>query len=161
MSYYLGVWNSPTAISDDEAATRYRVLSAEKSAEPEFDASVYTFYCGLTRLYPEIEMVPEDDLDSCPWACGLEVTGDHVIMAIQPGQCERITPKVLALAARHELVCFDPQACKVHLPPHLRNTQAAPAAVACEAATETGSLSDIQIVGIFGLDKAPTEPKKA
>jgi len=47
MDFYLGVWNSPTAISDDEAAARYLALSDEKSVEREFDASVYNFYCLL------------------------------------------------------------------------------------------------------------------
>ena len=116
MRFYLGVWNSSAPISDGEAAARYRVLSAEKSAEPKFDPHVYAFYCRLTSLYPELEMVPEDDLGSCPWACSLDVAGDHVIMAIQLEQSAELVPKVLTLAAQHELVCFDPQATKVHLP---------------------------------------------
>jgi hypothetical protein len=160
MNFYLGVWNSPTAISDDEAAARYRVLSAEQSAEPEFNAHVYTFYCRLTSLYPEVEMVPENDLGSCPWACSLDLTGDHVIMAIQPGQCQKLVPQVLALAAQHDLVCFDPQAGKVHLPPHLSATQAAAVSVACGTAPEPGSPSDLQIVGIFEFQNAPPEPEK-
>jgi hypothetical protein len=155
MNFYLGVWNSPTAISDDEAAARYRVLSAEKSADPEFDAHVYAFYCRLTSLYPEVEMVLEEDLGSCPWACSLDITGDHVILALQPGHCEKVVPQLLALAAQHELVCFDPQAGKVHLPPHLSARKAAGAGVACSAAPEPGSRSDLQIVGIFEFHNAP------
>src|SRR5215470_8181354 len=120
MIVYLAVWNSPTAISDDEAAMRYVVLTSDKSAEREFDGRVYTFYCGLTSLYPEVEMVPEDELGSCPWACGIDVSGDHVVMAIQPEQFETVMPQVLSLAEQYELVCFDPQAGKVHLPAHLR-----------------------------------------
>ena len=53
MNFYLGVWNSPTAISDDEAAARYRELSDETSVEPEFDTSVYNFYCRLISLFPD------------------------------------------------------------------------------------------------------------
>ena len=66
MNFYLGVWNSPTAISDDEVAARHLALSDEKSVEPEFDADVYNFYCGPGSLFPEVETVPEDELDSCP-----------------------------------------------------------------------------------------------
>jgi hypothetical protein len=124
MRFYLGVWNSPTAISDDEAAARYRALNSEKPVAPEFDYHVYTFYRRLTSLYPEVEMVPEDDLDSCPWACGLDVTGDHLIMAIQPEQSEEVVPHILALAAQEGLVCFDQQSGKVHLPPHLTTAEA-------------------------------------
>ena len=136
MSFYLGLWNSPTAISDDEAAARYLVLSKERSVEPEFDERVYAFYCRLTGLYPEVEMVPEAELDACPWASGLDLSGDHVIMAIQPEKSEKVIPQVLTLAEQLELVCFDPQAGKVYLPPHLR---AEPVAEAAGAACASGS----------------------
>ena len=119
--FYLGVWNSQAAISDHEAAARHLALSGEKSAEPEFDAQVYTFYCRLTSMYPEVEMVPEDEPPSCPWASNLDVASDHVIMAIQPEQSDKVVPQILALAAQDELVCFDPQAVKVDLPPNLKS----------------------------------------
>ena len=120
MSFYLGVWNSPTAISDDEAAARYLALSVEKSAKPEFNDQLYSFYCRLTSIYPEVEMVPEDELDSCPWSCGIDVANDYLVMAIQPEHSDKVVPQILALAAQNELVCFDPQAGKVYLPPHMR-----------------------------------------
>jgi hypothetical protein len=41
------------------------------------------------------------------------VAGDHVIMAIQLEQAPKIIGQIMALAAQHELVCFDPQAGKV------------------------------------------------
>jgi hypothetical protein len=119
MSFYLGIWKSATAISDDEAAAQYLALRDEKSVESEFDDKVYSFYCRLTSLYPEVEMVPEDELDSCPWAGGIDIAGGHVILAIQPEQSEKVVPQVMVLAEQHELVCFDPQAGKVYLPPHL------------------------------------------
>jgi len=40
-------------------------------------------------------------------------------MAIVPEQSEKVVPQVLVLAEEHALVCFDPQAGKVYLPPHL------------------------------------------
>ena len=71
MNVYLGVWNSLTAISADEAAARYGELNDEKSVEPEFDEHVYAFYSRLTKLFPDVEMIPEDELDACPWASGI------------------------------------------------------------------------------------------
>jgi hypothetical protein len=127
MRFYLGVWKSATAISDDEAAAQYLALSDEQSVESEFDDQVYAFYSRLTRQYPEVEMVAEDELDACPWACGLDVAGDHVIMAIQPEMSEKVIPLVRVLAAQYELVCFDPQVGKVHLPARLRAQQDAAA----------------------------------
>ena len=160
MSVYLAVWNSPTAISDGEAATRYFVLTSEKSAEREFDGRVYTFYCGLTSLYPEVEMVPEDDLGSYPWACGIDISGDHVVMAIQPEQFETVMPQVVTLAEQYELVCFDPQAGKVHLPPHLRTAKAATAGAVCRSGPEPISPSDMQITDVFELQRVTREQEK-
>ena len=51
MNFYLGVWNSPTAISNDEAAARYSALSDEKDGSAEFDDQVYVFYSRLTSQY--------------------------------------------------------------------------------------------------------------
>jgi hypothetical protein len=125
MSFYLGVWKSGRAISDDEAATQYLALRDEKSVESEFEQQVYAFYSQLTLHYPEVEMVAEDELDACPWACGLDVAGDHVIMAIQPEMSEKVVHLIRVLAAQYELVCFDPQTGKVHLPQRLRAQQGA------------------------------------
>ena len=133
MNFYLGVWNSPTAISDDDAAARYRELSDEKSVEPEFDASVYNFYCSLISLFPEVETVPEDELDSCPWACGIDIASDHVIMAIHLEHAPKIIAQIVLLAAKYELVCFDPQAGKVYLPPRLEPKHAP---VACASSSQ-------------------------
>jgi len=124
MRFYLGVRNGLTAISDDEAAARYLVLSDEKSSQREFDAQVYAFYRRLTELYPEVDMLPEDQLGSSPWACSIEMSGGHVIMAIQLENHEKIAAEIMALAGQHELVCFDPQAGRVYLPPRLKVGQA-------------------------------------
>lgn len=123
-SFYLGVWHALTAISDDEAARQYLALSDGTPAFPEFDPRVYAFYIRVTGLYPEIDMVPESDLDTCPWACAIDMSGGHVIMAIEPEKSERLVPVLLALAEQHDLVCFDPQNHIVHLPRHLRAQRA-------------------------------------
>ena len=114
-------------MSDDEAARQYSLLSDGKASPGKFDSQVYAFYFHLTELYPEIDMVPESELDNCPWACAIEMAGGHVIMAITPEEAERLVPDLLTLADQHDLVCFDPQAGKVHLPPHLRAREASAA----------------------------------
>ena len=119
MNFYLGVWNRPTPISDDVAAARYSELHHEKSVEPKFDEHVYAFYSRLINLFPGVEMVPEDELDACPWASGIDISADHVILAIQLEQAPKFIFQIVSLAAQHELVCFDPQAGKVYLPPGL------------------------------------------
>lgn len=86
MSFYLGVWkwNSPTAASDDDAAAQYLALSAEKSVAPEFDANGYPLYCGPADL-----MVPKDELRAYPRVCGIDISGDHVNMAIHLEKSEK------------------------------------------------------------------------
>jgi len=121
-SLHLAVWNSLAPISDEEAAHQYQLLK-DVGSERRFDDKVYAFYSRLIILYPEVETLPEDELDSSPWACSMEVSGSHVIMAILPEQSEKVVPQVLALAEDNGLVCFDPQAGKVHLPPHLAAKQ--------------------------------------
>jgi hypothetical protein len=117
-SFCLGVWKCLTPISDEEAAHQYRLLR-EVGSESRFDAEVYAFYSRLIGLYPEIDTLPEEELDDSPWASSMEVSDSHVIMAIVPEQSEKVIPRVLALAEENGLVCFDPQASRVYLPPHL------------------------------------------
>ena len=140
MSFYLAVWNSGTAISNDEAAARYLALRDEESVASEFDDQVYAFYSRLTSNYPEIEMVPEEELDACPWACGLDVAGDHVIMAIQLERAPKIIGHIVALAAQLELVCFDPQAGKVYLPPRLEKKPASATISACASEPQPAAI---------------------
>ena len=159
MSFYLAVWNSGTGISDDEAAARYLALRDEKSVTSEFDDQVYAFYSLLTSRYPEVEMVPEDELDACPWASALDVTGDHVIMAIQLEHAPKIIGHIVALAAQLELVCFDPQAGRVYLPPRWDKKPAAsatgsacasepqPAAMQVKDDPKTGAGDDVSLSG--------------
>jgi hypothetical protein len=119
---YLGVWNCLTPISDEEAAHQYQLLK-DVGSERRFDDKVYAFYSRLISLYPEIDTLPEEELDDSPWACSMEVSGSHVIMAIVPEKSEKVVAQVLALAEENGLVCFDPQASRVYLPPHLAAKQ--------------------------------------
>ena len=68
---YLGVWRCLTAVSNEEAPGQYRLLR-DVGSERRFDGEVYAFYSGLIGLYPEIDALPEDDLDDSPWACSME-----------------------------------------------------------------------------------------
>ena len=117
-AFYLGVWACLTPISSEEAAHQYQLLK-DLGSERRFDDKVYAFYSRLISLYPEVETLSEEELENSPWASSMEVSGSHVIMAIVPEQSEKVVPQVLVLAEEHALVCFDPQAGKVYLPPHL------------------------------------------
>ena len=119
---YLGVWNCLTPISNEEAAHQYQLFK-DVGSERRFDDKVYAFYSRLISLYPEIDTLSEEELGNSPWAGSMEVSDSHVIMGIVPEKSEKVVPQILALAEENGLVCFDPQAGQVYLPPHLAARQ--------------------------------------
>ena len=119
MNFYLGVWSGESVPFGLDARTWYAALVEGRAAATGFHAGVYGFHQELTRRYPDVDMVAEEDLDACPWACALDVSDHHVLMALLPDRYPGMLPLVLHLADRHGLVCFDPQNSQVHLPSHL------------------------------------------
>jgi hypothetical protein len=61
-------------------------------------------------------MMTDEEMESSPWACALEVAEDHVIMALLEEWCAGAFPLILNLAGVHGLICYDPQTAKVHAP---------------------------------------------
>ena len=118
--FYLGVWHSRSAISDKDAARQFAALLEGKEVFQSWNAAVYRFLTQLTGLYPDIDTLPEDKVDDSPWACSIEVSGDHVIMALRLDRYASVFPVIMQLANHHGLVCFDPQNFKVHLPENLK-----------------------------------------
>jgi hypothetical protein len=114
-SYYLAVWGVGGEISPKKAAQQY-ALFATQLPSGRFNEGVYRFYCELTRHYPELEMMTDEEMESSPWACALEVAEDHVIMALLEEWCAGAFPLILNLAGGHGLICYDPQTAKVHAP---------------------------------------------
>ncbi len=117
--YYLAVWSADRGLSEDEAATEYAAFIAEAPRLGRFNYLAYWFYNEVVRRYPDIEMIPEEDLKSSPWACSLEFSEDHVIMGLLPERRHCVVPVILALADAYSLVCYDPQSAKVY-PPRLQ-----------------------------------------
>jgi hypothetical protein len=120
MSFYLAVWAGQKPVSNREAAKYYDSLQSGNVVSP-FDESVYAFSCALTNRFPDLDMIAEDDVDSSPWASGLELAGGHMIMVLRPERYAEAFPLILQLAEQHGLVCFDPQNIKVHLPSCLKS----------------------------------------
>src|ERR1035438_7243682 len=70
---------------------------------------------------PEIDTLPDDELDRCPWSCAHDRSGHPIIMCLNYGdQLQEAALFVINLAARHDLICFDPQGPNVYLPPGLK-----------------------------------------
>ena len=121
MSHKFAVWHSERAISDKEAADLFTRLYEQRKVPIEQHIDVYSFYNELSATYPEVDMVSEEDMDTCPWACAHERSGAHVIMSVMDEKAAELSPTILKLAEKHGLVCFDAQGNKVYLPSQLQS----------------------------------------
>ena len=124
MSFDLGVWSAEARPSRAAAEETYRRLCEEKAAVVPPSAAIRDFHAALVAEFPE----PTDAADgaggwdeSPPWSAGLDVGDGFVLMPMQWSRAAEVAPRVIALAAGHGLVCFDPQAEVVHVPPALRS----------------------------------------
>ncbi|GGJ72238.1 hypothetical protein [Streptomyces brasiliensis] len=117
MSFDLGVWSEEVRPSRAAASETHRRLCAGESAAVRPAAAVPGFYAALVAEFPEAEDAT-DELS--PWSAGLDVGDGHVLMPMQWGRAAKVAPRVIELAGQHGLVCFDPQAGVVYVPPALR-----------------------------------------
>lgn len=124
MSYDLAVWYSDRPIDEDEARTVLARLVAGEAAVTEGEAAVESFYRDLCAAYPEIDDYPPAHLDECPWACAHERSPYHVHISMRWGDAsDRAAELVPELAARHGLVCYDPQGPAVYVPQGLERAE--------------------------------------
>ena len=61
-------------------------------------------------------MMTDEEMESSPWACALEVAEDHVIMSLLKEWYADAFPLILTLAGVYGLICYDPQTAEVHVP---------------------------------------------
>ncbi|MCZ7644730.1 MAG: hypothetical protein M5U26_05495 [Planctomycetota bacterium] len=119
MSYDLGVWFPHERLSDADAGKLYVGLCVGTMEHPRAHPAVDAFYQELTAKHPEIDTVPDDridDHDYCPWSCALDHSLGHVIMSCVWSKAEYVDGFVRALARKHGLAVFDPQAGKIQYP---------------------------------------------
>jgi hypothetical protein len=121
VSFDLGVWFAEARPSRAAAAETYQRLCAGEPAAVRPGGVVSGFYAALVAEFPE---AADAGGGSSPWSAGLDVGDGWVVMAMQWGRVAEVAPRVIELAARSGLVCFDPQAGVVHVPPALRSADA-------------------------------------
>jgi hypothetical protein len=124
MSCDYGVWHSETSMTNEEAAKIYTGLCEQWPFLEGENRSVRAFYDELTRRWPELDTVPDekiDDKDCCPWSCAISHSGMAVVTACVWPMADKVGSLVKHLATKHQLVFFDPQSERVHLPRHLKS----------------------------------------
>ena len=122
MSFDLGVWNSEEPITDAQASETYLRLCQDLPYLDGENAAVEAFYQELIQRWPEIDTIPEEkvgDFDFCPWSCALNHSGRAVVMSCVWSKATEVGRVVEALARKHGLLLFDPQASRVILTEHL------------------------------------------
>ncbi|MGW1537091.1 hypothetical protein [Streptomyces aureus] len=128
MSFDLAVWFESGRVSAADATRTYMRLCDEDLAGAGVVANegVDAFHRELTGRFPELSSAADDgpEVEPSPWAAGLDVSAAHVIMPMSWSRADETAPEVVALAGRHGLVCFDPQAQVLHRPPAQRGTDA-------------------------------------
>jgi hypothetical protein len=121
MSFDLAVWAEDAAVTTQEAEAKYRRLCAGDRSGLVVDGRVEAFCVALLGRFPEAADVADGDVESYPWASGLDMSAGHALLPITRSRAAEVAPVVYELAAGHELVCFDPQAQAVHHPPGLQS----------------------------------------
>lgn len=120
MSYGLAVWHQSSKITNEEAAKIYIALCEEDISGVESHPSVEGFYTDVTSKHPEIDDIPEeeiDDHDLCPWSCAFDRSPGHLIMCCIWPKSKCVAALIFELAEKHGLAVFDPQSETINYPP--------------------------------------------
>jgi hypothetical protein len=112
MSFDLAFWYEipPDADPGDAYVRFLDGLTGVGTPTEEIDR----FYQDVTAVYPDLEIVGEDDVDvfeedDSPWAAGIDRTEECMVVAISWSRRDEVTPVLLRLAHEHGLVAYDPQ----------------------------------------------------
>lgn len=148
MSFDLAVFSSVRPLEPAQAADIYKRLAAGESWDRllERDPRVADFVREITRRWPQIDAVPRDEIESCPWSVEFEISPAHVISALIWSRVEDVAPVYIETALKHGLNAFDPQADTLYSPSlaprHASSTNAAPRICArCGKPIAEGELS--------------------
>jgi hypothetical protein len=120
MSYDLYLWAKPSPVTAGQARDIcYRLASSDQSVTTP-ESRLLEFAKDLMSQYPRLEDLT--DVDNSPWNMSPDATLHRVILCMGLSQASKVGPRILELAGRYSLVCYDPSTQQVHHP-----TQATPA----------------------------------
>jgi len=119
MSFDLGVWYPQKRIRNEEAAELYARLCDGDTSGVVAHPAVEAFYGELTAKHPEIDAIPERNMDEhncCPWSCKLDYSPNHVVMSCVWSEAKHVHQLVQGLARKHGLALYNPQSDEVIYP---------------------------------------------
>jgi hypothetical protein len=111
VSFDLAVLSATRPLTADEACNAYqRLLSGEVwSAVLPPDDGIAQFVAALSARWPDIDTLPESQLDASPWSNGLDVSPAHVLLNMRWSSPDAVIQFCEETAARLGLNLFDPQ----------------------------------------------------
>ena len=109
MSCDFMIFNSDTCLSDEEVGQIYEKVCEGKDAGLPFNISIDSLYHELTSQHPEIDDVPEDqidDVDLCPWSIAFDRSSSHLLISCVWSKADYVTDLLSKLAQKHELAIY-------------------------------------------------------
>ena len=98
----------------------YAALCEGDTTGLEPSPAIDAFYVELTGIHPEIDDVPEEDVDDtdlCPWSIAFDRSPGHLIVCCVWSKAEYVHELIHRLASKHGLAVFDPQSETITYPP--------------------------------------------
>jgi hypothetical protein len=123
MSCDYSVWHTGSRLSAAEASDLHARLCQGDISGVAPHPGIDAFYRELTARHPEIDDVPDDQVDNtdlCPWSVAFDRSAGHIVMCCVWPKADYVGELVSRLAAKHGLVFYDPQSEKVVHPGEAR-----------------------------------------
>jgi hypothetical protein len=111
MSFDLGILSGVRRLDPNQAREAYERLckGAEWSSVLAADDRVAQFVDALSARWPDIDTLPESEIDASPWSGGFEVSPAHVLLTMRFSAPGAVIDFCVETALRLGLNVFDPQ----------------------------------------------------
>ena len=111
MSFDLGILSGAQRLDADQARNAYERLcqGARWSSVLAKDDRVAQFVASLSAQWPDVDTLPESELDASPWSGGFEVSPGHVLLTMRFSAPDAVLDFCLTTALGLGLNVFDPQ----------------------------------------------------
>ncbi|SOD81784.1 hypothetical protein [Streptomyces sp. Ag109_G2-15] len=107
MSFDLAFWYSKDPVDASTALEIYRSILDEASDVVAPNSAVGDFLADVVKVFPDLT---EENMDNSPWMSPLYYSDAYVVASISWSRQQVMARALTALARKHGLVCYDPQA---------------------------------------------------
>lgn len=125
MSFDLAIWYPSKKLTNEEAGNLYAQLCEGIVDHVTPHEAINSFYSAITALHPEIDDVPEDEIDNtdlCPWSAAFDRSPGHLIMSCVWSKAEYVEELVVTTALKYLLAIYNPQTGQYILPSSKENS---------------------------------------